>query len=71
MDHAFPEGLGQDTSILASERGRQRLLTAALRITENTSIAPNDYERRLLDQFVEGQLTIDEVVAQLDAYQQA
>ncbi|HEX8328797.1 MAG TPA: hypothetical protein VF629_14750 [Hymenobacter sp.] len=71
MEQVFSNGLSQVDSVLASEQGRQRVLKAALRITENTPIAPNDYERMLLDQFVVGQLTIDQVVAQLEARQSA
>lgn len=67
MEQALSEGPSQDHSVLASQQGRERVLRAALRITENTLIAPDDYERKLLDQFVVGQLTIDQVLAQLEA----
>ena len=41
------------------------MVTWALSMTENTSIEPDAHERQLLDQFVAGVLTIDEVVDQL------
>jgi hypothetical protein len=53
--------------VLATEQGRQRLVTAALKLTENTALAPKDYERTLLEQFVRGEMTIDEVIARLDS----
>jgi hypothetical protein len=71
MESSIPNSSFQDSSILASEQGRQRVLKTALRITENTAIAPDEYERMLLDQFVVGQLTIDQVLAQLEAQRSA
>ena len=57
----------QRCAVLATEQGRQRLVTAALKLTENTALAPKDYERTLLEQFVRGEMTIDEVIARLDS----
>jgi len=54
-------------SLLDTEPGRQRLVTVALNITQGTALAPEAYERMLLDQFVRGVLTLDEVLARLDA----
>ena len=56
-------------SLLETEQGRQRLVTAALKLTENTALAPREYERMLLDQFVHGELTIDEVIGCLENQQ--
>jgi hypothetical protein len=53
-------------SVFATTQNRQRLVSTALRLTENTALAPQDYERGLLDQFIAGDLTIDEVLARLD-----
>ena len=53
-------------SVLATAQGRQRLVMTALRLTENTALAPKDYERTLLEQFVDGKLTIDEVMLRLE-----
>jgi hypothetical protein len=52
--------------ILASAQGRRRLVLAALRLTENTPITPPAHERALLDRFVDGELTIDEVLLRLE-----
>lgn len=52
--------------LLTSQAGRQRLLRMALWVTQGTALAPTTRERQLLDRFVEGELTIDQVLAQLD-----
>lgn len=54
-------------TVLATEQSRQRLVTAALKLTESTTLAPGPYERELLARFVAGELTIDEVLARLEA----
>ncbi len=58
--------LNQQASLLDTEHGRQRLVTAALNIVHGTRLMPQEYERMLLDQFVRGNLTLDEVIARLD-----
>ena len=52
-------------SILATEEGRRRALDAMLILTENTRWAPLAYERELMERFVRGELTLDEVEARL------
>ena len=52
-----------DDTILTTEEGRRRALAATLVLTENTTLAPSRYERELLDRFVWGELTLDEVEA--------
>lgn len=52
---------------LTNEDDRQRLVNLALGLTENTTLAPTPYERQLLDLFVRGHLTIDHVLACLEA----
>jgi hypothetical protein len=59
--------MSQQTSPLTTEQGRRRAVTVALTLTENTHLAPKHYERMLLEQFVRGELTIDQVVAKLEA----
>lgn len=54
-------------SLLDNEHGRQRLVTVALNIAQGTALMPKPYERQLLDQFVRGVLTLDEMIAYLDA----
>lgn len=58
--------MNSKASILSSEQGRKRLVASILGFTENTSIAASVLERDLLDRFVLGELTIDEVVSQLE-----
>lgn len=59
--------LHQQSSPLNTEHGRQRMVTVALNIACGTYLMPKAYERRLLDQFVRGNLTLDEVTARLEA----
>jgi|GEM_PF-6174004 hypothetical protein len=59
--------MNQNHAILLTTQGRQRVLTAALNITRGTVLAPKEYERQLLNQFVSGELTIDDVLSLLDA----
>ena len=56
-----------DCSALATEQGRQLAVRFALRLTENSPLAPKQYERLLLEQFVHGELSLDQVIAQLEA----
>jgi hypothetical protein len=53
-------------SDLSRRDNRERAVAWALAITQNTSIAPKHYEQALLDQFVQGQLAIDEVITYLE-----
>ena len=57
----------QSSSALTTEQGRRRLVAAALNLTQNTPLQPREYERMLLDQFVRGTLTLDQVISLLDA----
>ena len=45
---------------------RKQAVAWALNFARNTSLDPGPYERELLARFVEGKLTIDQVVAQLE-----
>lgn len=53
-------------SLLLTEDGRRHALAAVLTLTENTRLAPSVYERELLDRFVWGELTLDQVEARLE-----
>ena len=57
-------------SALPSVEGRRCVLAAALTLTLHTPLAPQAYELRLLHQFVAGDLTIERVVALLEAPQE-
>ena len=52
-------------SLLVTEEGRRRVLAAVLALTANTRLAPSRYERELLDRFVWGELTLDQVEERL------
>jgi len=58
-------------SVLQSVEGRRCVLTAALNITRNTSLTPQEYELQLLHQFVNGDLTIEQVVQLLEAQEES
>lgn len=61
-----PSSLSLPVSLLDTAHGRQRLLTAVLNLVHGTRLEPQAYERMLLDQFVRGELTIEQVQAQLE-----
>jgi len=45
---------------------RRKALQFAVTLTQNTSIAPDHYERQLLAQYVRGVLTIEQVIERLE-----
>lgn len=49
-----------------SIEARSRVVAWGLAMTANTRIAPAEYERKLLAAFVEGDLTLDEVLLHLE-----
>ena len=51
---------------LSSEPARRRAVDLVLNLAENTPLAPQAYERLLLEQFIRGELTIEEVIVQLE-----
>ena len=52
---------------MEQENYRRRLVQTALLLTQGTPLAAGAYEQQLLEQFVMGQLSIEEVVALLEA----
>lgn len=54
-------------SLLENKEKRQYAVAWALRFAQNTSLDPSPYERALLARFVEGSLTIDQVLEQLES----
>ena len=54
-------------SLLTTENGRRRMVSVILKITKGTRIEPKAYERKLLDQFVRGEMTDDHVLILLNA----
>ncbi|TDN40134.1 BLUF domain-containing protein [Hymenobacter sp. UV11] len=50
-----------------SQTERSRIVARAVAVTANTALAPQRYERQLLDRYQRGELTIDQVISLLDA----
>ncbi|MBJ6141759.1 hypothetical protein JAO77_00100 [Hymenobacter sp. BT559] len=50
---------------------RQRVVQGALAMTADTALAPDCYERQLLEEYVKGLLSIDEVLLLLAQQQPA
>jgi hypothetical protein len=51
---------------LSTNEGRRLLVTRAQNLTADSTLAPGPHELSLLDQFVLGQLTIEQVLEQLE-----
>jgi len=49
-----------------SEDARRRMVAMAVALTANTKLAPQRYERQLLDRYQRGELSIDRVISLLD-----
>jgi len=60
-----PQALNDPHPLLTTTHGRQRLLDMALNLTRNTRLAPSAQEQQLLTLFVQGTLTLDQVLEQL------
>jgi hypothetical protein len=66
MTCAHPSQADAVGSALATEQARRRFVDNALKFTDGTPLAAGPYERLLLDQFVRGELTIDQVLVYLE-----
>lgn len=51
---------------MKNEQERRGMVAAALSWTKTTTITPSLYEKRLLQQYIEGSLTIDQVIRLLE-----
>ena len=58
--------MSQQPAPFATEHNRQRAVTFALALTRDTRLAPAPYEQMLLERFVRGEMTIDQVLTCLD-----
>jgi hypothetical protein len=58
--------MNSNFAILNTEPGRRRAVDVALDLTHNTPIVPQEYERVLLEAFVQGVLSLDQVIAHLE-----
>jgi hypothetical protein len=54
------------TSDLNRRDGRERAVAWALTITRNTPLAPKDHEQQLLEKFVLGEMSLDDVIRSLE-----
>jgi hypothetical protein len=54
------------TSDLNRRDARERAVAWALNITQNTPLAPKYHEQQLLDKFVLGELSLDELISSLE-----
>ena len=53
-------------SDLSERDGRERAVAWALSITQNTPLGPKEHDQRLLQLFVGGELSLDEVITRLE-----
>jgi hypothetical protein len=51
---------------MKNEQERREVVAAALSWTKTTTITPSDYEKHLLQQYIQGALTIDQVIELLE-----
>jgi hypothetical protein len=65
IQHSVSKVASQRVQLLATQPGRQQLVTAALDFVVGTALIPSNHERVLLKQFVEGSLTIEQVLEHL------
>ena len=66
METPLSTWMNQHAAVLGTETVRRRAVLMALSLSENTPLAPQIYERLLLEQFIQGELTLDEVITQLE-----
>jgi hypothetical protein len=55
----------QQPSLLATEQGRRRLVSLLKNLTEGTHLYPSLSELRLLDLYVSGELSVEELIVSL------
>jgi len=58
--------MNEHASVLGTEQGRRRAVLLALSLSENTPLAPHPYEQLLLEQFVRGELSLEQVIRDLE-----
>ena len=67
IQQSISERVSQQAQRLSTRQGRQQLVTAALDFVAGTALFPSQREQHLLAQFVQGSLTIEQIVEQLEA----
>ena len=66
MNHPYPNFYHSPATTHASEQSRQQLIKVAISFREGTYVVTEPAQRQLLTQFVQGRLTLDEVVYYLE-----
>lgn len=66
MNHPYPTFYHSSASTLTSEQRRQHLIKAVISFKDGTYLVTEPTQRQLLNQFVQGRLTLDEVVYYLE-----
>jgi hypothetical protein len=66
MNHPYPIFYHSLATTLSSEQSRQQLIKAVISFREGTYVVTEPAQRQLLTQFVQGRLTLDEVVYYLE-----
>ncbi|GAB3638668.1 hypothetical protein GCM10027422_42580 [Hymenobacter arcticus] len=67
MNYPTPTLQPLQVSTLATEQSRQRLAAAVISFTQGTRFSLEPYQQQILDLFLRGRLTIDEVVYSLES----
>lgn len=67
MNYPIPTLQPLQVSALTTEQSRQRLATAVISFTQGTRFSLEPYQQQVLDLFLQGRLTIDEVVYSLES----
>ena len=66
MNYAYPTQQMLPVTSLVTEQSRQRLIKAVISYKQGTVYVTEPSQQHLLNQFVQGRLTIDEVVYYLE-----
>ena len=67
MNYTYPAQQSLPVTSLVTEQSRQRLIKAVISYKQGTIYITEPSQQHLLNQFVQGRLTIDEVVYYLEA----
>ena len=65
-----PASMTQTSTLLATPQERQHLVDEVLRYNKNTAVEPSPVEKMLLEWYVLGELTLDQMLSFLDAASQ-
>lgn len=66
MNYTYPTFYHSPASTLTSEQSLQHLIKAVISFRDGTYLVTEPTQRQLLNQFVQGRLTLDEVVYYLE-----